>query len=475
MMRQLRLYGGLVVWITSANAGAQPTVSDEVAPAGASAGAEASAPASTPGTSGTTPPQVILYPNGLTTFGNAIPATTPQSNIAAPPRDGFELNGGGQNNAVRGSKGAFAITGDSARAIHVPDVHTVKRGDTLWDLCGHYLGNSWEWPRVWSYNPDIRNPNWIYPGDQIRIRSPEESTGGAYSSLYRGPSGSDGSGAGRGAGWGGSGEGSTSAAFGQPARVAPQTVFLRNEAYIEDPQKDILGEVIGAKEEQMLLGQGNHVYLDVKPGSTLKAGQELTLFEQSRKPEHVPGARQPPGEIILVKGTVEVEEFDAKKNLAKARIIESVDAIERGTKVGAVGRRYLVIPPKPSQVTVWVRLMTGTYPHVFLGQNQLVFLDHGSEDGLAPGNRLLVIRRGDTWRRSLDTNSKSARYRMRVDTPGNAESEPTQIKRNDADFPQEIVGEVRIVHTGKWSSLAVVTASQRELFSGDRAIARVGY
>jgi len=35
----------------------------------------------------------------------------------------------------------------------------------------------------------------------------------------------------------------------------------------------------------MLLGQGNHVYLDVKPGSELRVGQQLTLFEQSRKPE----------------------------------------------------------------------------------------------------------------------------------------------------------------------------------------------
>lgn len=478
MIRQLRLYAGLLVWIAAAQASAQPTVSEEAAPAGASAQAEANAGTTSSGTA--TPSQVMVYPAGLTPFGSAVPVGATgasPNNIATAPRDGFELNTAGQNNAVRGSKGAFAITGESVRAIHVPDVHTVRRGDTLWDLCGHYLDNSWEWPRIWSYNPDIRNPNWIYPGDQIRMRSPDEMGRGTYSSLYGGPNGPNRGALGQGQGpsRGGDGGSSSSAAFGQPQRVVPDTVFLRNEAYIEDPQKDVVGEVVGAKEEQMLLGQGNHVYLDVKPGTTLKAGQELTLFEQSRKPERVEGARQPPGEIILVKGTVEIEDFDSKKNLAKARIIESVDAIERGTKVGAVGRRYLVIPPKPSTVTVWARLMTGIYPHVFLGQNQLVFLDRGSEDGLVPGNRLLVIRRGDTWRRSLDTNSKSARYRMRVDVPGNAETEPTQIKRDDADFPQEIVGELRIVHSHKWSSLAIVTASQRELFSGDRAIARVGY
>jgi hypothetical protein len=252
-------------------------------------------------------------------------------------------------------------------------------------------------------------------------------------------------------------------------------VFLRNEAYIEDPDKDVLGELVGAKEEQMLLGAGNHVYLDVKPGSDVKVGQELTLFEQSRKPEPVEGARQPPGEVILIKGLVRVEDYDPKKHLARALIIESSDAVERGTKVGAVGRQFLVVEPVPSRVTVWARLLTGVYPHVYMGQQQLVFVDRGSEDGLAPGNRLLVIRRGDTWRQSLETASRSARYRMRIDLPGNAQTDATQLKRQDSEFPEEIVGELRIVHAHRWSSLAIVTVSQRELLVGDRAVARTGY
>src|SRR5690606_19072828 len=53
----------------------------------------------------------------------------------------------------------------------VPDTHRVERGDTLWDITNRYFGNPWEWPKIWSYNPEITNPHWIYPDDSIALRS----------------------------------------------------------------------------------------------------------------------------------------------------------------------------------------------------------------------------------------------------------------------------------------------------------------
>ncbi|MGC4069196.1 MAG: hypothetical protein QM784_32020 [Polyangiaceae bacterium] len=110
-----------------------------------------------------------------------------------------------------------------------------------------------------------------------------------------------------------------------------------------------------------------------------------------------------------------------------------------------------------------------------MGQQQLVFLDCGTEDGLAAGNRLLVIRRGDTWRKSLDTTARSSRIRIRTDHPEPTHVESVELRRDDRDFPDEVVGEIRIVQAHPWSSLAVVTSSQRELVPGDRAVARQGY
>ncbi|MFC1500115.1 LysM peptidoglycan-binding domain-containing protein [Candidatus Zixiibacteriota bacterium] len=47
-------------------------------------------------------------------------------------------------------------------------IHTVQKGDTLWDLSQHYLSDSWLWPTVHQANAGtIENPHLIYPGQKI--------------------------------------------------------------------------------------------------------------------------------------------------------------------------------------------------------------------------------------------------------------------------------------------------------------------
>jgi hypothetical protein len=52
-------------------------------------------------------------------------------------------------------------------------LHSVARGDTLWDLAAAYLGTPWVWPSVWIDNNDIENPHLITPGDKIWITANE--------------------------------------------------------------------------------------------------------------------------------------------------------------------------------------------------------------------------------------------------------------------------------------------------------------
>ena len=55
------------------------------------------------------------------------------------------------------------VRGDS------PGAYTVVEGDTLWDIAGKFLEQPWLWPQVWQINPQIRNPDLIYPGDVIEL------------------------------------------------------------------------------------------------------------------------------------------------------------------------------------------------------------------------------------------------------------------------------------------------------------------
>lgn len=47
-------------------------------------------------------------------------------------------------------------------------IHIVVRGDTLWDIAEHYLGDPFRYPELADLSR-IRDPHWIYPGDVIRI------------------------------------------------------------------------------------------------------------------------------------------------------------------------------------------------------------------------------------------------------------------------------------------------------------------
>ena len=400
---------------------------------------------------GPTPaPQVIVpgYPQPGYDPNGHLPSSSRGSSDTSRPSDGFDLNRGSEGPvSVRGNQnGSYIVEGQ-----FVPEAHSVRRGDTLWEISGRYYQNPYSWPQLWALNPQVQNPHWIYPGDRVRLR--DSSEGPTRNSI--------------GVGVGVSGR-----------RMPPQTVFLREIGWIdsdeEEEEDEAWGEVVGSPEEHMLLSDGDEVYIRLREDDDNKRpvsiGQELTIF----RPIKQVGAGKAEGELVSVRGTVLVDRYNPKTRMVRAKIIESLDVVERGAKIAPVTRRFDVVPPAPSDQDLEARIIASVYPNHLFGQQQVVFLDKGSEEGVRPGQRFFAVRRGDLWAQSLRGAGSMATLRPRVEDERAAQVDRLKFGVDEDLLPDETYGEIRVIKVRKHTCAALVTASMMEIERSAVLISRKG-
>ena len=69
---------------------------------------------------------------------------------------------------------------------------------------------------------------------------------------------------------------------------------------------------------------------------------------------------------MSIRGTAKIERYNPKTRMARAKIIESLDVIERGAKIGPVGRKFDVVPPVRSDVDLEASILAAVYPNSLL-------------------------------------------------------------------------------------------------------------
>jgi hypothetical protein len=349
-----------------------------------------------------------------------IPVPAPQAEAAEPT--GFE--GMGDYHLDDADLYGDPASGQPIQTI-TPELHVVRRGDTLWDICTLYFNDPWQWPRIWSYNPTITNPHWIYPGDVVRLLEKGQEQPAAVTRV----------------------EDPEIEVTPRPSRTS--AVSVRQLAFVEADELSAI-TIDGSPEEKQLLATGDPVYLAYPADQPPKAGETYTIYTEQKKVKH-PTEGDYVGSYVRILGDVQVQSVQEGKR-ARGVITDANDVIERGALVGPVQRNFRNVQPTPNQNNLRGTIVAQLTADQLIGQGEVVFIDLGTANGVERGNRLFVIRRGDA-------------YDMEMGPRGN-------VGQDDPDFPARAIGEIVVVQTGENLSVGLVTLALQGMGRGDHVLMR---
>ena len=330
----------------------------------------------------------------------------------------------------------------SELAPNAPDSHTVKRGDTLWDISKLFLKSPWRWPELWGMNLDqIRNPHLIYPGQVLVL---EKSGGRARLRLAQGgPDGtvklsprvrSEALGDG-----------------GVPAvpmhLIGP---FLNEGVVFSANELERAPRVVAAPEGRVMMGRGDKAYVLGDLGGL----RDWRVFRQAT-PLRDPTTKEILGYEARFLGSAEYTReggstatVDGKSSLAVPATFELLSVKEEvgiGDRLAPVPQRdFSNFAPHAPAKPISGQIISVYGESLIAGQNQVVSINRGAADGVERGHVLAVLRDGP-----LVTDRTTEK--------------PTQIK-----LPDERHGLLFVFRVFDRVSYGLVLQVQQPVSAGDR-------
>ncbi len=337
------------------------------------------------------------------------------------------------------------------KELNLPEgskVHTVQKGDTLWDLANKYLGNPYAWPQIWELNQWVKDPHWIYPGDPLII---DQARAVATSTSVP-----------------------DEVANLQPDRPRMDTNALRRPElafsyqdfvqlpYLVSEGAEAHYRKLGAfkivdnrREDRHILGEGEPLYMDGGTNQGVKVGDRFLILRTLRAGFKHPfpdpkkkDSKKPIGDVVQQVGVARVTVTHEKGSVA---VIErAMDGIEVGYRLTrfeepasmSLNLRTDIqdpvkVDPNGSATVIYTR-----DNHEQVGTGELIIVDRGEREGLKVGDVLLSVRVRD------------------FQVGGSAKKPETQRTTH-------YVGQVIVVRLGEHTSTCRVLRTTEELRVGD--------
>ena len=301
-------------------------------------------------------------------------------------------------------------------------VHTVVRGDTLWDISEAYLGTPWVWPSIWKENPRVANPNRIYPGNRIWIAPGEmrQLSDDESVSLTSGeqPPASSGD------------------ASMQPMRIQ-QVPNIDQIGFVTAEQLETAGELLASPERETMLTANRRAYIGLGEGQ-VEVGDQFTIV---RKHERVrdPETNRVLGVHVDKLGWLEVTKVGPEASEAMIRV--SYQDIMRGDRLIPRVELSREVPVHAAAAAVEGQIAMNPKESNFTAHFDIVYLNRGTGHGVEVGNPLEVYKPGAV-----------------------AVDDATRVKYR---LPDEVIANLLVISANPDASVALVTSTNLDLNRGN--------
>ena len=353
----------------------------------------------------------------------------------------------------------------------VPSTYTVQPGDTLWTISTDHLSNPFFWPRLWEVNPEVENPDLIFPGSILALPTEEEAepvpamaeaevvveegveeeefvelepiTLEEELELVEEPAlelepemelllviv-----------------EEEPKPAFSfevlEPPPTRSKEILALSSGYILKKSPPVMGNIVGTYDYRKLMGEGDQVHVLPSRGAAFELQGRYTIYRVVKRVRH-PVTGRDVGDLVKILGEVEIHDIHA--DVATGRVVEFYGHIEPGDSVMLAS----VIEAAPMEPVVEHAgepldgiILDVVDDRLLNGQLDVVFIDQGEDSGVLAGDQFRIYRQ--------------------------AGPAPAHAKYANVRLPDRHVGMLEVLSVQPETATAFLTQSMDSIMPGDR-------
>ena len=307
-------------------------------------------------------------------------ARPPVATRSGTPGASSSVDPGGSVQPAQNEPNMVLVSQAIPLASGAPEEYTVQVGDTLWDIAATFLRDPWYWPEVWYVNPQVENPHLIYPGDVLALVTIDgrQRIANMRGSTYR---------------------------LSPTARVTPLAesitsipyeriaAFLSKGLVLEKSQVDRLPYILATRGDHLMASAGNDIY--IRGGQPSPNGTRFSVV-------HIGDELRDPDDNDLIGYQGIYVGVGAQSRGGDPATIALTDTNREALAGDRLIPETVDIPlnffPKSPDLNIEGRIISVVDGVSLIGQYQVVVLNRGARNGLAPGDVLSVFQAGEVVR-----------------------------------------------------------------------------